>query len=236
MIAKKNSRLNLEKKRVVLFQIGLLTAGSFTLAAFAWKTPQASMNDVEYVALSNQTTTVEYRPVDKPEPEEIKIPEPEPIDDPQVNAASSADITEKMEKSKNTKKVQDPTVNPQGILPPGPGIIIPDVVIDPEEIDPWPPIQAEYIGGHPAMVKRILNELVYPEIDIELGNQGKVYLSFVVEKDGSLTNVKIERGVTSTINREAKRIVKNFPKWKPAENMNGKVRTIVRLPINFLLE
>ena len=84
-----------------------------------------------------------------------------------------------------------------------------------------------------AQVQKVMN---YPEIDIQMDVQGKVYLSFIIEKDGSVSNVEIERGVSKTIDREAKRIVKTFPKWKPGENAYGKVRTRVRLPLNFTLE
>ena len=82
----------------------------------------------------------------------------------------------------------------------------------------------------------ISETIVYPEIDQRMGNQGTVYVSFIVEKDGSVTNVQIERGISETIDREAKRIVRGFPNWKPAENAFGKVRTIVRLPIKFIIQ
>jgi protein TonB len=111
-----------------------------------------------------------------------------------------------------------------------------DVDVDGGDFDPFPPIEAEYFGGVPKMQEDIGRGLVYPEIDVQLGNEGTVYVSFIVEKDGSVSNVQIERGISETIDREAKRIVKEFPKWKPAENAFGKVRTIVRLPIRFILE
>ena len=85
------------------------------------------------------------------------------------------------------------------------------------------------------MMEKVQDVMVYPEVDIEMNVQGKVYISFIVEKDGSVSNVEVERGVSSTIDREAKRIVKSFPNWKPGENAYGKVRTRVRLPLNFVL-
>jgi protein TonB len=66
--------------------------------------------------------------------------------------------------------------------------------------------------------------------------QGKVYLTFVIEKDGSVSNVAVERGIYKSVDREAERIVRTFPNWKPAEMATGKVRSRVRVPINFVLE
>ena len=61
------------------------------------------------------------------------------------------------------------------------------------------------------MQKFISKEVQYPQEAIELGDQGIVYVSFVVEKDGSVSNIEIVRGVTKKIDREAKRIVRSFP-------------------------
>ena len=73
-------------------------------------------------------------------------------------------------------------------------------------------------------------------MDIEGDVQGTVAISFVVEKNGEITNILVEKGVSKTIDREAKRIVRSFPKWVPAEIDARKVRTRVRLPIVFTLE
>ena len=65
--------------------------------------------------------------------------------------------------------------------------------------------------------------------------QGRVYLSFVVEKDGGISNVKVERGVSKDLDREAKRIVRAMPKWEAGEVGGKKVRTRCSLPIVFTL-
>lgn len=232
MIAKKNSRVDLERKRTVLFQIGLLTASSLSLAAFNYSTTSVTAIEKEAVA---------YEPVTYME----QIPEvkkPDPVIKPQVQQQQSADepsldmnnqqVSENVSETQNTALIPKPDISfPSDMVVVNGG----GVDIDIEEIDPFPPVEAEYIGGVIKMQEDISDNLVYPQIDIELGQQGTVYVSFIVEKDGSVSNVQIERGISETIDREAKRIVREFPKWKPAENAYGKVRTIVRLPIKFII-
>ena len=99
-----------------------------------------------------------------------------------------------------------------------------------------PLVDAMYDGGILEMKKKIVSVQEYPEIDRELGNQGTVYVSFVVEKDGSVTNIKAVRGVSETLDREAVRIIESFPKWIPGQDKYGVVRTRVRMPIKFILQ
>ena len=104
-----------------------------------------------------------------------------------------------------------------------------------EEVIEFPDVEAEFIGGPQAFGKYIQTNIQYPSTSIEMNEQGKVYLSFVVEADGSITNVAVERGVSPDLDREAKRVVRSMPKWKPGEAKAKKSRTRCRLPINFQL-
>lgn len=112
---------------------------------------------------------------------------------------------------------------------PQPPIPIIDPVVD------FPDVEAEFPGGAAAMMAFINKSIEYPQIDKEMGNQGRVFVSFVVEHDGSISNTEVMRSVSKTLDIEAKRILRTMPKWKPAE-VNGKiVRSRVRIPINFTL-
>lgn len=95
--------------------------------------------------------------------------------------------------------------------------------------------EAEFPGGQKNMFLFISNYLEYPEESIELGEQGKVYISFIVEPDGKITEVKIDLGVSLLIDREAKRIIKSMPRWIPAICNGKRIRTRMRLPLNFAL-
>ena len=67
-------------------------------------------------------------------------------------------------------------------------------------------------------------------------DQGRVFLSFVVETDGSITNIEVTKGRTKELDREAKRVVRKMPKWSAGESSGKKVRTRCQLPIVFTLE
>ncbi|PHR28613.1 MAG: hypothetical protein COA38_12035 [Fluviicola sp.] len=110
---------------------------------------------------------------------------------------------------------------------------------EPIQVDPildFTDVEAVFPGGVEAMMKFISDNIKYPEIDKEMGTQGRVYVQFVVEKDGSLSNISIMRGVSKTIDREAKRVIRLMPKWKPAEAAGKIVRCRSRLPITFVLD
>ena len=104
-----------------------------------------------------------------------------------------------------------------------------------EEVIEFPDVEAEFIGGPQALTKYIQTNIQYPPTSIEMNEQGKVYLSFVVEADGSITNVAVERGVSPDLDREAKRVLRSMPNWIPGETKGEKSRTRCRLPINFQL-
>lgn len=107
-----------------------------------------------------------------------------------------------------------------------------------EETHTFVDIQAEFPGGYQEMARFIAKNTKYPQEDIEMGNEGKVYLRFVVGKDGDIEDVRVTRGVefSEKMNKEAMRVVKSMPKWKPGE-INGKaVRSYFDLPVNFKLD
>jgi len=113
-----------------------------------------------------------------------------------------------------------------------------EIIIDVEEeegIIEFPDVEAEFIGGAQALMKYISSNIQYPPTSIEMNEQGKVYLSYVVEPDGSISNVVVERGVSPDLDKEAKRVVRSMPNWKPGESKGKKSRTRCRLPINFQL-
>lgn len=105
-------------------------------------------------------------------------------------------------------------------------------------IDPrmeMPEISAEFPGGSEAMAKFITDNVKYPQIALKNRTVGQVILSFIVEADGTLTNISIEKGVSPALNNEAIRIVKAMPHWIPATHHGDKVRSGCKLPITFKL-
>jgi len=94
----------------------------------------------------------------------------------------------------------------------------------------------EFPGGSEAMLRYITNELKYPDAARKAGKEGKVFIGFVVDHEGSITKVAVKRGVDPTINAEAVRVVSGMPKWKPGMNGGKPVDVEMVLPLVFKLE
>lgn len=92
-----------------------------------------------------------------------------------------------------------------------------------------------YIGGQTAMMQFLSKNLQYPAEAMEKNVQGTVYVSFIVEKDGSISNVVLKRDIGSGCGEEAVRVVKMMPKWTPGKQKGKEVRTQFVLPVTFKL-
>ena len=93
-----------------------------------------------------------------------------------------------------------------------------------------------YEGGDAALLKYLGENLKLPEEDQERGMQGRMVVGFIVEKDGSLTNVKVLRPVDIAIDAEVLRVVKGMPKWIPGRQNGKRVRVRYLLPIHICLQ
>lgn len=96
--------------------------------------------------------------------------------------------------------------------------------------------QPEFPGGEVALMKFIKDNLKYPAFAAENGIQGRVTLSFVVEKDGSVTDIQEMRSPSEDLTKEAKRVVSKMPKWKPGKQRGKPVRVKYVLPVTFRLQ
>lgn len=94
----------------------------------------------------------------------------------------------------------------------------------------------EFPGGELALRKFIANAIKYPVIAQENGISGKVYVNFVVDKDGSVTAAKVARGVDPSLDKEALRVVNSLPKWKPGMQRGKPVKVSYTVPISFVLQ
>lgn len=94
---------------------------------------------------------------------------------------------------------------------------------------------AQFPGGEEACLKWLSEHIKYPSICQEQGVQGRVFLSFVVNRDGSIVDVEVKRSPDSNLSKEAERVVKSMPKWKPARQGNRTVRSRLNLPVMFRL-
>ncbi|MEN9301689.1 MAG: hypothetical protein RL264_118 [Bacteroidota bacterium] len=222
MELKKSLDANIEKVRSSLFMIGMNFVAGITLAAFSFQT-NIDDGDLSQLAQTNSTNVYQQEEQQKETP-------PPPQNTPTVNVPPP--VSEEIVIKDNTEE------EPQSAVPvPPPVEIAEETVIAPveEEIIEFPDVEATFPGGAKELNRYISGAIQYPATSIEMNEQGKVYLSFVVEADGSITNVSVERGVSADLDREAKRVVRSMPAWTPGEARGKKVRTRCRLPINFTL-
>ena len=96
-------------------------------------------------------------------------------------------------------------------------------------------VMPQYPGGQIAMMKYIMENMKYPEQAMKKGIQGRVAVSFIVEKDGSISNVRPIHSVHTLLDKEAIRVVKSMPKWSPGKQHGKPVRVQLIVPIMFKL-
>lgn len=228
MEIKKSDKANLENKKLMFFEIGLIVALLIVFAAFEWTTKETSVD-----TLVDDRVLVE-------EEEIIAIEQntpPPPPPAPEIPVLSDQiDIVE------DDVKVDDIIINTEDDANTGVEIVdyvenVVEEVIE-EEAIPFQlvEIQPSFKGGGPNEFTKWVNQrLVYPEIAKENGIQGRVTLQFTVEKDGSVTNVKVLRGVDESLNKEAVRIVSSSPKWTPGRQRDRAVKVTYTFPVVFQL-
>ena len=91
-------------------------------------------------------------------------------------------------------------------------------------------------GGNAALMEYLQQNVKYPVVAQENGVQGRVVVSFVVEKDGSITDVKVVRSVDPSLDKEAARVVKSMPRWIPGKQNGSAVRVKYNVPVSFRLQ
>lgn len=99
------------------------------------------------------------------------------------------------------------------------------------EVDEEP----QFPGGERGLLDYIDENLIYPQTAIEEAVQGRVFVNFIIEPNGSVSNVKVLRGLGFGCDEEAVRIIKSLPNWEPARRRNKEVRVAMTVPVNFKL-
>jgi protein TonB len=238
MIAKKNPKLQEEKNRVVYFQLGLLVTGTSLLMAFTWKTP-VNKSEKLIVERSSEIEMIQMmeeeieKPIEIPEVKKVvqkKAPDQITIKmlTQFINPIKNSDKNEKIDvqlKAKDGDKI-------------GNGDFILDIGDAPDlnVIIKFPHKEAFFGGNWTTFLK---NNLKYPTFSQEWGDEGNVFLSFIVEKDGSVSQiiVKNKDRVTKELQEEAIRVIKASPKWNPGINNRGEyVRSYKNVNVNFVLK
>lgn len=233
MIEKKKSSKSLEKNRMAFFSAGLILVSSLSLAAFEWKTltvsTKFSQNSMEEDVHMIEEEIITELP-EPPKPKQIKPPAPQI---PQFS--ETVKIDDNVDNNEKVTVTDDNTINTNIT-----DIDFGDLGFDgPRNVKDEPFVVVEkmpsFPGGEEELLKFIQSNVKYPWSAKEVGQEGTAYIEFIVEKDGSITQVKSLRDIGFGIEEEAMRVVKKMPKWEPGEQRGKKVRVRFTIPIKFKL-
>lgn len=231
MIAKKNKKANLERKRFAFFQIGLLVSGSLVLAAFEYSTVSADDKMITYVAPETNGDILPEIPEDFDKPkEEKKVYTPKVVNLDQVDSFridNNLVVSGVMTSTNNNIKFDEGWGDPTDGIDLG--------IFGEEEILPSAEIEPSFVGGETALYNWLQKEIHYPQMCAEMGIQGVTYIQFVVNSNGSICQVKNLKSPHEDLTEEAMRVVKKMPRWNPGEQAGKKVRVRYTIPIKFVL-
>jgi len=228
MEIKKTEKANLENKKLLFVEIGLVISLAITFFAFEWtskETKVSTLEDTAEVVLEEEIIPITQE-TPPPPPAAPKIPilsdqidivddEIELDDDMFMNLEDDASLGVEI---MDYVEVEEEVVE--------------------EEAIPFQLVEEKpsFQGGDANQFSKWVNQrLVYPEIAKENGVQGRVTLQFTVEKDGSVTKVKVLRGVDPSLDKEAVRVVSQSPKWKPGKQRDRAVPVTYTFPVIFQL-
>ncbi len=230
MEVKKNPQVDLERHHQFFLELGLVLALIMTYAAFEWKSKihetsslgqvRAQEAETELIPVTRQE---QVRPPEPPPPQkvveilnivsdDVKIDDELDIDDTEADEQTMIDVKPVISMGREKEKEDDSPVF---------------YVV--EEMPEFP-------GGELALRRFISNAIKYPVIAQENGIQGKVYVSFVVGKDGHVSDARVIRGVDPSLDKEAIRVVNSLPRWKPGRQQGETVRVSFSVPISFVLQ
>ncbi len=231
MEQKKTDRANLERGKGLFFLMGLVMALAVVFVAFEWGNKDIKVEDVSTDFVLEEIEDIQITP-----PEEEQLP-PEPEIETPVDVENLQIVEDDVEVADVEIASVDDATNKlqQTFTPPAPTQRSREEVAD-DHIFEYLEEMPEFPGGQAALMKWLSKNIEYPPIAAENGIKGRVTVSFVVEPDGSVSNVTVVRGVDPHLDKEALRVVSKMPKWKPGMQTGKPVRARYQLPIQFRLQ
>lgn len=228
MELKKTPKADLENKRNIFIQIGLVVSLGIVLTAFSITSSvksATSLGELEVQEIEDEVIPITRQ-------EEIKPPPPPPppkVVEVITIVEDDVEIEEEFE-FESTEADDETIIDAVPVIEADYG--------DEGESEVFVIVEdmPEFPGGDLALRKYISDNVDYPVIAAENGIQGKVYVTFVVDKDGSVSNATIARGVDPSLDKEALRVINSLPRWKPGKQRGKPVRVSFTVPINFQLQ
>ena len=226
MEEKKSPKANLENKKLMFVQIGLIISLAIAWGVFEVKSyDKPKFAEFERTAEDIQEEMVEITKQEQPKPQPVEIPKQTTqltIVEDDVEVEDNLDI--------NADVALDEVIEEY---------VAPDIIEDDvEEAEVFTIVEEmpDFPGGVAKLQEYLVKNIKYPQMARESGIQGRVFVSFVVEPDGSVSNVAVMRSLGGGCDEEAMRVVKAMPKWKPGKQRGKAVRVSYILPVNFQLK
>lgn len=228
MEVKKSPKADLEGKKSTWLLIGYVLILAFMFVAFEWSERDKQV----LIAQGPVEVTFEEDMVPITQQEQPQTPPP-----PQ--APSAEEVLQIVENDTNIEETEVATSEDQGeavqIVSTGPAVVVEEVVEE-ETIFHVVEEMPSFPGGDAECMRFLSKNIKYPTIAQENGIQGRVILQFVVNKDGSIVDVTVARSIDPYLDKEAVRVVKMMPKWKPGKQRGKPVRVKYTLPVMFRLQ
>lgn len=228
MDIKKSPKANLENQKLTYVLLGFVFVLSLIYVAFEWTQSELKVEVVE----NTEAVDFEEEMIEQTIQEETPPPPPPPAEVPEIieeltivdneKEVAEIDFSSEDDEEKIQEVIQAPVAPP----------------VEEEEVEEIFVIvekQPEFPGGMAALMKYFADNVRYPVIASENGIQGRVVCQFTVWKDGSVSDVKVLRGVDPSLDREAIRLISNMPKWKPGEQRGKAVNCKFTVPVLFQL-
>ena len=222
MDLKKNPEVNVEKKKHLLFQVGLVTALAVILIAFEWKTFDRSVSSLGQLQVELEEE--ELIPITQQEP-----PPPPPPPPPQTTIIEIVEDDVELEEELEIMETEIDEDTEIEIVE------IAEEVYEEPEIFTIVEQMPSFPGGEAKLFQYLGENMKYPAMARDAGITGVVYVTFVVKEDGKIDGVRILRGVGGGCDEEAIRVVKSMPRWTPGKQRGKSVRVQYNLPIRFVL-
>lgn len=223
MEIKKSSKADLQNKRGLLLEIGLVVALGLVIVAFAYtpKEHRIEQVDLNYGVVEEQITEItrqDQKPPEPPKKVEVKV-----IADLLQVVTNDTKITTEVDFvdfDEETEVIQQVEVQEEEIVEDQPFLVA----------ETMPSFQG---GDLNAFRNWVQQNVKFPTIALENGIQGRVVLSFVIEKDGRLSNIQVLQTPDRSLSEEAIRVLNKSPKWSPGKQRNQVVRVKYTLPVDF---
>ena len=226
MQVKKSENASLEKDKLVYVLMGLVFTLSLVYVALEWTEREVTkyeVTDTEFLFEEEveiqQTTQETPPPPPPPAVQEVEV----------LNVVEDNVETESIEVNAEDDKAEEVVIAAPVEAP----------VEEEEEEVVFVVVESmpEFPGGQPALFKYLSENVKYPVIAQDNGIQGRVICQFVVNKDGSIVDVEVVRsGGDPSLDKEAIRVIKSMPKWKPGKQRGKPVRVKYTVPVNFKLQ